>query len=139
MVGCKLHISALDYFFLEMAKATSTTAGGTSSRDSSILGKNLHPVSGSFAARKMSKSGKIWWKTHAGDCKCFCEFSGISTSSCISFGAFELFFLFFSNSRNFRLGFGLQQCFLKKNYVRRFFFPSAVTVDRRKEKGICGN
>jgi hypothetical protein len=57
VVGCKLHISALDYFFLEMAKATSTTAGGTSSRDSSILGKNLHPVSGSFAARKMSKSG----------------------------------------------------------------------------------
>jgi hypothetical protein len=56
VVGCKLHISALE-FFLEMAKATSTTIGGTSSRDSSILGKNLHPVSGSFAARKMSKSG----------------------------------------------------------------------------------
>jgi hypothetical protein len=120
-----------------MAKATSSTTGGTSSRDSSILGKNLHPVSGSFAARKMSKSGKIWWKTHAGDCKCCCEFSGISTSFCISFVSF-LFEL-----RNFRLGFGLQQCFLKNNYVCRFewrfFFPSAVTVNRRKEKGICGN
>jgi hypothetical protein len=75
-----------------MAKATSTTTGGTSSRDSSVLGKNLHPVSGSFAARKMSKSGKIWWKIHAGDCKWCCEFSGIFTSSCISFVSF------FSNS-----------------------------------------
>ncbi len=54
----------------------------------------------------------------------------LPTSSCISFVSF-LFEL-----RNFRLGFGFQQCFLKKNYVCRFawrfFFPSAVTVDRRK-------
>jgi len=75
-----------------MAKATSSTTGGTSSRDSSILGKNLHPVSGSFAARKMSKSGKIWWKTHAGDC-----------NAVVSFLVFLLLFvfrsfLFFSNS-----------------------------------------
>jgi hypothetical protein len=90
VVGCKLHTSALD-FFLEMAKATSTTTGGTSSRDSSILGKNLHPVSGSFAARKMSKSGKIWWKTHAGDCKCRCEFSGISTYFFLYFVCFFSF------------------------------------------------
>ncbi len=125
MVGCKLHISALE-FFLEMAKATSTTIGGTSSRDSSILGKNLHPVSGSFAARKMSKSGKIWWKTHAGDCKCCCEFSGISTSSCISFRALNSFFFSFPELRNFWLGFGLQQCLKKKNYSCKctevFFF-----------------
>ncbi len=48
---------------------------------------------------------------------------------------FWILFSFLFELRNFRLGFGLQQCFLKKNYVWRFFFPLAVTVDRRKEKG----